>query len=188
MLEESYDLTRHRLSGKADGRSTLSALPVTLKRVLSWFLSSERNIEEWRMQHGGRTIPPWRNSPELFLVLHKGITDRLQQYPTSIEHDEALLQSSLPRRVRMAVEVRIGEKKVLHDALAEVNHLASGGSNEFEDPESDFEADDPDTGSDDEAVLSTARQSTLVSHEAGKLQRGHEDLAADEPRKRTKTG
>lgn len=51
-------------------------------------------------------------------VVEKALKARLAQYPTSIEHDEALLsRDDLAKRHRMAVEVRLGEKRLLRDAL-----------------------------------------------------------------------
>lgn len=57
----------------------------------------------------------------------KALTAKLAQYPTSIEDDEKLLKvGSLEKRHRMAIEVRLGEKRLLHEALA----LLQGGQDE----------------------------------------------------------
>ena len=43
---------------------------------------------------------------------------KLKQYPTSVSDDEALLQGkSLSKRHRMAAEVRLGEKRLLEEAV-----------------------------------------------------------------------
>jgi hypothetical protein len=51
-------------------------------------------------------------------------------YPTSIEDDEALLlDPSISKRSRLAVEIRIGEKKLLMEARATLNAVQSRPSN-----------------------------------------------------------
>jgi SET domain-containing protein 6 len=55
----------------------------------------------------------------------QALTAKLEQYPTSVEEDEALLkQTNLAKRHRMAVEVRLGEKMLLREVIA----LTHGGS------------------------------------------------------------
>jgi SET domain-containing protein 6 len=55
----------------------------------------------------------------------QALTAKLEQYPTSVEEDEALLkQTNLAKRHRMAVEVRLGEKMLLREVIA----LTQGGS------------------------------------------------------------
>ncbi|GAA6053605.1 hypothetical protein JCM3770_001549 [Rhodotorula araucariae] len=52
----------------------------------------------------------------------KIIDQRLSEYPTSVETDEALLQNpALPPRKRMAVIVRLGEKRILRSARARID-------------------------------------------------------------------
>lgn len=52
---------------------------------------------------------------------------RLQQYETTIDQDEALLRDqSIDRRKRMAVEVRLGEKKILASLLEDVKRQLEG--------------------------------------------------------------
>ncbi|USP82239.1 hypothetical protein yc1106_09513 [Curvularia clavata] len=61
-----------------------------------------------------------KRSDDMFnTVVEKALKARLAQYPTSIEHDEELLnREDLAKRHRMAVEVRLGEKRLLQEALA----------------------------------------------------------------------
>ena len=71
-----------------------------------------------------------KQKPELFsekrkrvddyqAIVSKALTAKLAMYPTSIEEDETLLKSDdLPKRHRMAITVRLGEKRLLHEALA----------------------------------------------------------------------
>lgn len=52
-------------------------------------------------------------------VVAKILYARLAEYPTTAQEDEALLaRDDLPRRHRMAVQVRLGEKKLLHEAIS----------------------------------------------------------------------
>jgi SET domain-containing protein 6 len=53
------------------------------------------------------------------VVVEKALKARLAQYPTSADQDEQLLQKDdLSKRHRMAIEVRLGEKRLLQEALA----------------------------------------------------------------------
>ena len=50
-------------------------------------------------------------------VVRKALTARLAQYPTTAEQDELILRQDISKRQRMAVEVRLGEKRLLQEAL-----------------------------------------------------------------------
>jgi len=67
------------------------------------------------------TIPDYTKTAELRTAVLKVIAKRVAAYNTSIEEDEKLLQGELPIRKRMAIEVRLGEKRILkkaHDRVA----------------------------------------------------------------------
>lgn len=52
-------------------------------------------------------------------AITQALTTKLGQYPTSIEQDKELLEKQdLEKRHRMAVEVRLGEKTLLQEAVA----------------------------------------------------------------------
>jgi len=52
-------------------------------------------------------------------IVSKALTAKLGTYPTSIEEDETLLKGDdLAKRHLMAITVRLGEKRLLHEALA----------------------------------------------------------------------
>ncbi|KAJ4984821.1 SET domain-containing protein [Stagonosporopsis vannaccii] len=52
-------------------------------------------------------------------VITQVLTEKLAEYPTSVQEDRALLKKSgLTKRHRMAIEVRLGEKVLLEEALA----------------------------------------------------------------------
>jgi SET domain-containing protein 6 len=51
-------------------------------------------------------------------VVAKALVDKMAEYPTTREEDEAVLRKSdLASRYRMAVEVRLGEKILLQEAI-----------------------------------------------------------------------
>lgn len=71
---------------------------------------------------------------EALSIMSKIATERLKQYSTSIEDDEAILSRlSEKPRLKMAIEVRLGEKKLLKEALDWVDekqrHLAPVNGN-----------------------------------------------------------
>jgi len=69
----------------------------------------------------GESIPQMKKTAEL----KKAVTDilglRLAKYDASIEEDEKLLKMDLPARKRMAIEVRLGEKRIIKKALDRVD-------------------------------------------------------------------
>lgn len=61
------------------------------------------------------------------------LAEKLLDYPTSIEEDRAALQKpDLTNRQRMAVEVRLGEKLLLEEALTMLKARMAVGLNESE--------------------------------------------------------
>ena len=59
-------------------------------------------------------------------VITQTLVDLESRYPTSIAEDQRILESNPPERHRMATIVRLGEKRLLHEAKA---FLQSDGSN-----------------------------------------------------------
>ena len=52
-------------------------------------------------------------------IVSKALTAKLGTYPTTMEEDETFLKGDdLAKRHRMAITVRLGEKRLLHEALA----------------------------------------------------------------------
>ena len=54
---------------------------------------------------------------EMGAALKEILTTRLRSYKTTIAEDAVLLQDDLPKRLRMAVEIRLGEKELVLAAL-----------------------------------------------------------------------
>jgi SET domain-containing protein 6 len=68
------------------------------------------------------------------VILH-AVKVKLAQYPTTIAEDEALLKrQDLAKRYRMAVQVRIGEKKLLKEAIALLEDTGAESSNAEDKP------------------------------------------------------
>ena len=60
-----------------------------------------------------------RFTHQMGLALKKILLERFKAYKTTMAEDASLLSNDkLPRRLRMAVEVRLGEKEILAQALA----------------------------------------------------------------------
>jgi len=59
--------------------------------------------------------------PDLNAIVLTLLAKRMDQYPQSIEEDESLLKTELSIRHRMAIEVRLGEKRILQRAREKVN-------------------------------------------------------------------
>ncbi|KAF1923363.1 SET domain-containing protein RMS1 [Didymella exigua CBS 183.55] len=66
-------------------------------------------------------------------VITEVVADKLAQYPTSIREDRAILKKSgITNRHRMAVEVRLGEKVLLEEALTMLRARSAAVANEDE--------------------------------------------------------
>ncbi|RAQ98997.1 set domain-containing protein rms1 [Stemphylium lycopersici] len=119
-LEEFFIIERD--SGDPSSYGTLEQLAVLreispeLDEQLKLFLKAVRKRDPKRKRDDG-----------IFnTVVERALKARLAQYPTSVEDDEALLsKDNIGKRHRMAVEVRLGEKRVLQEALV----LVQGGNN-----------------------------------------------------------
>jgi len=57
-------------------------------------------------------------------ILHKIIVKKQEDYATTLAQDQALLQDiSIRGRLRMAIQVRLGEKVILKEALEEIGEI-----------------------------------------------------------------
>ena len=112
VLEDSYDLTH---SGP-DGPS----IPDELLVFLFLLLVNDENLE---LISSSQTSIPSRSKLATKLVgqvLVALLRAREQEYATTLEEDESLeAADNLPRRQKMAVQVRLGEKTVLREAMQE---------------------------------------------------------------------
>jgi len=67
------------------------------------------------------TIPEVEKTEQLRMAVLDVLGARLAKYETSIEDDEGLLlRTDLPLRKRMAIEVRLGEKRIIRKAVDRV--------------------------------------------------------------------
>lgn len=123
-LEEVFVIERD--SGEPDSEGRLSGSPQVreisseLEDQMKAFLKAVKKL-------GPEMIPDKRKRDEIAAsVIEKVLAVRMSQYPTTLLEDQALLSSSdLPPRKRMAIEVRVGEKLLLQEAIAFVSGAAS---------------------------------------------------------------
>ena len=115
-FEDSFVLERE--SGEPDsegrliGESKVTGLPEDMLRQLKSFLSKVKNADPTMLSEKRS-----RNE-SLMRIVGSALQMRLAEYPTTAEEDEkALLGTELTLRVRMAVEVRLGEKRLLKETL-----------------------------------------------------------------------
>lgn len=69
----------------------------------------------------GNTIPQMAKTEELKDTVLSILRKKTEEYSTTIEEDEKLLQTDLSLRVKMAIEVRLGEKGILRKAISRVD-------------------------------------------------------------------
>ncbi|KIO19047.1 hypothetical protein M407DRAFT_152805 [Tulasnella calospora MUT 4182] len=76
---------------------------------------------EWRKAREKESLPKPKPDVESLKLAGRVLEERMKEYPTTIEDDEALLQQDIPRNLRNAVIVRLGEKKILRKAVRVVD-------------------------------------------------------------------
>ncbi|KAM0283719.1 hypothetical protein ACHAQH_002308 [Verticillium albo-atrum] len=126
-IEDYFVVERDSGEPGPDGRftspATLRDISPELVEQLKDFLKAVKKLDSER-------IPDKRKRDEICdAVIAKVLEARFAQYPTSVETDEALLaQADLAPRRRMAVVVRLGEKRLLLEAVALAHAKALGSA------------------------------------------------------------
>ncbi|CAM1507847.1 Fc.00g046950.m01.CDS01 [Cosmosporella sp. VM-42] len=116
-IEDTFVLERETSEPNSDGTFASFAIfenmPEDLQQQLKGVLKAVKKAQP-------DAIPDKRKRDEIHqAVLVKTIERLASRYPTSIAEDGLLLKSqNLSSRARMAIQVRIGEKKLLQEALA----------------------------------------------------------------------
>ncbi|KAF9771541.1 hypothetical protein IL306_010804 [Fusarium sp. DS 682] len=115
-FEDTFVLERETGEVNSDGTfaepARFESMPEDLQEQLKTFLKSVKKAQP-------DAIPDKRKRDEIHqAVLAKTLEALLARYPTSIAEDETLLKQGLNQRTRMAVVVRLGEKKLLQEAIA----------------------------------------------------------------------
>jgi len=114
-LEEYFIIERETSEPSSEGQLSTSTrmhdLPPELEEQIKIVLKA---VKKWKAKPGMDK----RKRDEVYsAVVKRALAARLSQYPTSIDEDEVILErKDLGKRQRMAVEVRIGEKRLLLDA------------------------------------------------------------------------
>ncbi|KAF5690099.1 ribosomal n-lysine methyltransferase 4 [Fusarium circinatum] len=114
-FEDTFVLERETGEVNSDGTFAESArfesMPEDLQEQLKTFLKGIKKAQP-------DAIPDKRKRDEIHqAVLAKTLEALVARYPTSISEDEALLKQDLNQRTRMAIAVRLGEKKLLQEAI-----------------------------------------------------------------------
>ncbi|EKD13526.1 putative SET domain-containing protein [Drepanopeziza brunnea f. sp. 'multigermtubi' MB_m1] len=116
VYEDSYDLTH---PGPDD-----PSIPDELLALLYILLLDNENLAAIETSHASLPSRSKLATSLVGQILTKILESRKQEYATTIEADQAILQAdNLPSRKRMAVEVRLGEKLVLEKAIQEAQSL-----------------------------------------------------------------
>ncbi|KZF22667.1 SET domain-containing protein [Xylona heveae TC161] len=83
--------------------------------------------ERFNAMRSRESLPKEKMTSAVANVLSSIIERRQSDYGTSIEEDETLLQSQVTEsRLKMAIEVRLGEKKVMETALKALRQFSAG--------------------------------------------------------------
>lgn len=130
-MEDVFVLERETGEPESDGTfpgpAELTSVPEDLQSQLKSFLKIISKINP-------NTIPDKRKREGAQLAIVAKVIQKIKsQYPTSIAEDELLLQRpDLSARCRMAIEVRLGEKRLLREAenlIADLGDSDSLGEN-----------------------------------------------------------
>ena len=123
-LEESFVLEREAgepdSTGKLPDHANFERLPEEYEEQVKMVLKAIKRVDP-------SLVPDKRKRDELLhAVALASLTARLAQYDTPVSTDEALLASpAVTGRLRTAVQVRLGEKKLLQEAMDQVWQSAS---------------------------------------------------------------
>ena len=116
-LEDTFVLERESGEPNPDGtfatQASLSDMPGDLREQLKEFLKAIKKLQP-------ESIPDKRKRDEVQQAVLLRVLQKLgARYTTSSTEDALLLQQNgLPERSRMAAQVRLGEKKLLQEAIA----------------------------------------------------------------------
>jgi SET domain-containing protein 6 len=116
-LEEYFVIERD--SGEPDGQGRLTyqaelrEISPELDEQLTAFLKAIRKSKPDVVADKRKRVESCK------AAITQALMTKLEQYPTSIEEDKELLKKQdLAKRHRMAIEVRLGEKTLLQEAVA----------------------------------------------------------------------
>ncbi|KAK8032058.1 Ribosomal lysine N-methyltransferase 4 [Apiospora arundinis] len=127
------DLDEPDSRGDVHGEVKLQQLPADLEEQIATFLKAVRKVSP-------ESIPDKRKRDEISAgVIHQALQLRLSEYPTSEAEDQALLQDpNFTDRQKMAIVVRLGEKKLLGEAIQvaaeKINAMTRNGDEASSEP------------------------------------------------------
>jgi SET domain-containing protein 6 len=123
-LEEYFTIERDSGEPDCEGRLTHD---VKLYKISQELDEQLRNFIKVLPNSNASVIVDKRKRGDICnAAVSQALMAKLKQYSTSVEEDETLLkEENLSRRLGMAIAVRVGEKKLLQEAIA----LMQGGTN-----------------------------------------------------------
>lgn len=131
-LEDTFVLEREadelNPDGTFSGPASVTGIPEDLQDQLKAVVKAIKKVQS-------DVLPDKRKRDEVFQsIFLKTLETLAARYPTSITEDELLLKKSgTSHHARMAIEVRIGEKKLLQEAMTAAQ---SDGDVEMEEDDS----------------------------------------------------
>lgn len=106
LFDDAYDI--------AKDPSSCGSFPLPLIFTIWLLVADEKDTKAFKASPSSGP----RLNLKVASVLREVLMDRQKEYATSIDQDRQLLeQPDLPIRQRLAIEVRLGEKEILHEAL-----------------------------------------------------------------------
>ena len=115
-FEDYFIIERDSGEPSSEGRLTH---PAELREISPELEEQMKSLLKEIRKQNPELIPDKRKREEIYdAVIAKALAAKISQYPTTVEEDEALLQKEdLPKRRRMAIEIRLGEKHLLQEAV-----------------------------------------------------------------------
>lgn len=132
-MEEYFTIERDSGEPDSEGRLTYDAKMHTVSLELEEQL--KLLILQAKKAVGKQQYDKRKREELYYMTILSALIAKQKQYPTSRSEDEVLLQNrGISKRHRMAVEVRLGEKKLLEAAIAMVGEVAIALTDAEEEP------------------------------------------------------
>ncbi|GJJ06311.1 hypothetical protein Clacol_000502 [Clathrus columnatus] len=96
-------------------------IPKPPEELISFIRLLTMPEDEWLKTREKGKIPKPKFVPKVANILIRALELRLKQYKTTLNEDKTLLQTDLSQNKRMAVIIRMGEKRILESAIRELS-------------------------------------------------------------------
>lgn len=134
-LEEYFVFERE--SGEPSDEGRLVQPPKTCDVPPELSEQLKNVLQALKHQQPSLVVSSSRRDEIVSAVVREALAHKLSRYATSVEEDERLLEDgSLTKRHHMAIDVRLGEKRLLHEVMASLLkiHKDQGGDSKEERP------------------------------------------------------